>query len=109
MATGIPIVATRVDGAPEAIEDGVNGRLLEPGDVSGMARAVVDLLRDPGRRRKMGAASLPRAAAWDIDAMVRAQEGLYEELLAVASGRDGIISAAAAGAAAPKLPEPRER
>src|SRR5262249_9227854 len=61
MATGIPIVATSVDGAPEAIEDGVNGRLLQPGDVEGLAAAVAQLARDPDRRRAMGAAGIPRA------------------------------------------------
>jgi len=87
MATAVPVVATRVDGAPEAVEDGVNGRLVEPGDVAGLAEAVLSLIRDPDLRRRMGRAGLPRAAAWDIDAMVRAQEGLYEELL----GGSGIL------------------
>ncbi len=81
MATGLPIVATRVDGAPEAIEDGVNGVLLDPGDVEGMAAALLRLVRDPALRRSMGAAGLSRARAWDIDLMVREQERLYEDLL----------------------------
>ena len=81
MATGIPVVATRVDGAPEAIEEGVNGLLLDPGDIRGMCEAVLSLIRDPVRRRRMGLAGLPRAREWDIDEMVRAQERLYERLL----------------------------
>lgn len=81
MATGLPIVATRVDGAPEAIEEGVSGFLFEPGDVPGMAGAVVELIRDPARRRAMGMAGLARAGEWDIDRMVRAQEDLYASLL----------------------------
>ncbi len=81
MATGLPIVATRVDGAPEAVEEGVNGLLFEPGDTAGMASAVVRLVRDPARRREMGRAGIDRAGAWDIDRMVRDQERLYEELL----------------------------
>jgi glycosyltransferase involved in cell wall biosynthesis len=82
MATGLPIVATRVDGAPEAVEEGVNGRLLEPGDIDGMAAALVDLIRSPGERRRMGEAGLKRVPEWDIDRMVRDQEDLYDDLLA---------------------------
>jgi len=96
MATAIPIVATRVDGAPEAIEEGISGRLLEPGDVLGMAEAVIELARDGALRERMGRAGFARAAGWDIDEMVRAQEALYELLR-----RDGILRPAAAGSAAP--------
>lgn len=87
MATGLPIVATRVDGAPEAVEEGVNGRLFEPGDITGMAGAVLALVRDPGLRRRMGRAALERAKDWDIDEMVGAHEDLYDELLGRPSPR----------------------
>lgn len=82
MATGLPVVATRVDGAPEAVEEGVTGHLLEPGDVEGMARKVVDLIRQPDLRRRMGREGRARVEPWDIDRMVRDQEDLYEDLLA---------------------------
>jgi len=81
MASGLPIVATRVDGAPEAVEDGVTGYLLLPGDVEGMARRTLELVRDAGMRRRMGQAAVARTAPWDIDDMVRRQELLYESLL----------------------------
>lgn len=81
MATGLPVVATRVDGAPEAIEEGVTGLLSAPGEIEAMARSVVALIRDPERRRAMGRAGLGRVGEWDIDAMVRSQEALYERLL----------------------------
>ncbi|HEY3175602.1 MAG TPA: glycosyltransferase family 4 protein [Candidatus Polarisedimenticolia bacterium] len=87
MATGLPIVATRVDGAPEAIEEGVTGYLLEPGDVAGLARATIELVRDPALRRRMGQAALARTAPWDIDGMVRRQERLYEGLMAGETAR----------------------
>lgn len=82
MATGLPIVATAVDGAPEAIEEGVTGFLLPPGDVEGLARRTLELLRDADLRRRMGEAARSRVAPWDIDEMVRRQERLYEELAA---------------------------
>jgi glycosyltransferase involved in cell wall biosynthesis len=81
MATGLPIVATRVDGAPEAVEEGVNGYLFEPGDTDGMAAALESLVSQPERRRRLGQAGLGRVAEWDIDGMVRAQEDLYDHLL----------------------------
>ena len=87
MATGLPVVATRVDGAPEAIEDGVNGRLFDPGDIGAMARAVLDLAHDGALRERMGRAGLDRVREWDIDEMVRAQEDLYERLLGRARPR----------------------
>jgi glycosyltransferase involved in cell wall biosynthesis len=81
MATGLPIVATRVDGAPEAIEEGVTGHMLPPRDVDGMARRVLELAGDPGRRIALGAAARKRVSPWDIDRMVRLQEVLYDRLM----------------------------
>ena len=40
MAVGTPVVATRVNGLPEVVRDGVTGRLVEPGDIDGLASAV---------------------------------------------------------------------
>ncbi len=82
MAAGRPVVATRVDGTPEAIVDGRNGFLVDPGDLDGMARRVLELVRDPALRAAQGAAGREHVEEFDQDAMVRAQEQLYEELLA---------------------------
>ncbi len=56
MAAARPVVATRVGGVPELVEDGVTGYLIEPGDVDGFASAVRRLLDDPGLAEKMGRA-----------------------------------------------------
>ena len=82
MAAGRPVVATAVDGSPEAVEDGINGFLAPPGDVGLMAQRVVEILRDPALGARMGAAGRDRADEWDIDRMVRDQETLYDEILA---------------------------
>ena len=57
MACGLPVLATRVPGNVDVVEDGVTGVLVAPGDAAGLARAAVDLLEDPSpapyaRRRR---------------------------------------------------------
>jgi len=86
MAAGRPIVAYRVDGGPEAVAEGVNGFLVDPGDVPGAATRIIDLLKDPERARRMGAAGAERVAEFDADLMVRRQEELYERLVGTATG-----------------------
>ena len=81
MAAGLPAVATRVDGSPEAVREGENGFLIEPGDMDGMAERVLRLLRDEELRRAMGDAGRKRVYAFDIDEMVARQEALYEEMV----------------------------
>jgi glycosyltransferase involved in cell wall biosynthesis len=51
-----PVVATRVGGIPEVVHDGVNGFLVEPGDVDALAARVEALIGDPTLRRAMGEA-----------------------------------------------------
>jgi glycosyltransferase involved in cell wall biosynthesis len=83
MAAGKAIVATRVGGVPEIVEDGVHGLLVEPGDVDGLAAAIAALLRDPARRAELGARALERQRAeLGLDTMLRRLEALYEELYA---------------------------
>jgi glycosyltransferase involved in cell wall biosynthesis len=83
MSCGLPVVATRVGGVPEAIADGVSGRLVPSRDAEALADALGDLLRSPERRAAMGAAG---QAAWRrgfrLEPMVDSVEGLYRELLA---------------------------
>ena len=57
MAAGRPVVATRVGGVPELVEDGVNGFLVPRGDATAMAAAVRRLLEQPQMAAEMGAAS----------------------------------------------------
>lgn len=82
LASGVPVVGTNVDGAAEVVRDGVNGYLVEPGDVGRMAKEVLALLRDPERARQMGRQGQALAEEFDIHQMVRRQEAEYERLLA---------------------------
>ncbi|MDB6088781.1 MAG: mshA 2 [Gammaproteobacteria bacterium] len=56
-----PVVATRIDGIPEIVDDGVTGFLFEPHDVAGMSTAVTRLLEDASLRLQMGTAGRRRA------------------------------------------------
>ncbi|HEY3352223.1 MAG TPA: glycosyltransferase family 4 protein [Polyangia bacterium] len=63
MALGKPVVASRVHGLPELVEDGVTGLLAPVEDDAAVAEAVVALLGDPARRRAMGQAGAQRIRA----------------------------------------------
>jgi len=54
-ASGVPVLATRAGGIPEAVEDGASGLLVPPADVDALAAAWRRLLEDEGLRRKLGA------------------------------------------------------
>lgn len=55
-AARVPIIASRAGGMPEAVRDGVNGLLIAPGDVEGLACAMNRLLDDASLRARMGEA-----------------------------------------------------
>ena len=63
MATGLPVIATRIAGIPELVEEGVSGLLVPPGDAVALAAAIGELLADPDRRAAMGRAGRAKVAA----------------------------------------------
>jgi glycosyltransferase involved in cell wall biosynthesis len=84
LASGTPVVASRVGGLPSAIEDGVTGRLVPEQDATALADALAGLLRDPGLGRTLGTAArahVVQAFGWDryaerlIAAYDRASDG----------------------------------
>lgn len=54
MARGIPSITTRIAAIPEAVSDGWNGILIQPGDAEGLARAILNLTSDPELLSAMG-------------------------------------------------------
>ncbi len=62
-AAGLPVVATRLGGLPEVVEDGVTGVLVPPDDVPALAAAIGGLLADAARRQQFGAAGRDWVAA----------------------------------------------
>jgi glycosyltransferase involved in cell wall biosynthesis len=81
MAVGIPIVATSVDGVPEAVHDGVNGFLVQPGDIQAMVAKILSLLNNPEMVEKMGIQGQKYVQEFDSQRMVAQQEELYQRML----------------------------
>ena len=81
MAAGKPIVASRVGGIPEAVEDGVSGLLVPPGEVAPLAEAIETILQDDHRRRAMERAALARIQSFSLQRTVTLTEQLYRECL----------------------------
>lgn len=78
---GTPVVATRVGGIPEIVDDGIDGVLVPPADSAALAAAITDLLCDEERRRRMSGAGSERIAQrFRFETMVRAYERVYDEL-----------------------------
>jgi len=88
MRAGLPIVASRVGGVPEMIEDGVSGILYDAGDEMALATALERLWRDPELARRLGIASRRR----------------YEERFTLEAMHEGIRQAFVAGGLAGEMP-----
>lgn len=81
MASGLPVVATRVGGADELVVHGETGLLTPPGSPERLAEALHVVLTDAGARRRMGTAARARAASeFSLSSALLAYKHLYEEL-----------------------------
>lgn len=81
MASGKPIVATTAGGIPEVVQDGKTGLLVPPKDPEALATALVSLLKDPERRRRLGEAGLARVRErFSAERMVQDTLGVYERV-----------------------------
>jgi glycosyltransferase involved in cell wall biosynthesis len=63
LAAGVPVVATRVGGVADVVDDGVTGYLVSPGDPASLSRAIVRLLDEPSLGRRFGAEGRARMIA----------------------------------------------
>ena len=79
MATGLPVIATRIAGIGELVEEGQSGFLVPPGDVDTLADRLCALLDDADRRAAMGQAGRARVVEdFDIDAEAARLDRLFE-------------------------------
>ncbi len=95
MGYRLPVIASRIGGPAEIVEDGVTGKLIEPGNSCELADNIVSLLRDPARRKHLGAAGFVRYQKhFTIAREVREYEQLYLELVSPVTARAAAASPA---------------
>ncbi|MER3409103.1 MAG: hypothetical protein C4306_03150 [Thermoleophilia bacterium] len=82
LAVGTPVIATRVGGVAEVVEEGVNGLLVPPGDAQALAQAIRRLLAEPGLRQQLAAKAEDSVARFSPQAVY----GRIESLLLEAAG-----------------------
>jgi glycosyltransferase involved in cell wall biosynthesis len=81
MALGRAVIASRMGGLPELVEEGETGELLPAGDVAAWTSALQRAVQDPERMRRFGAAARHRAAAsYGLDRHVSRVEEAYREV-----------------------------
>jgi len=81
MSYGLPVVASRVGGLPEVVEEGRTGWLVEPGSPVALANAILAAASDPARLERRGLNGRERARQFSVDNMVERTEALYRRLL----------------------------
>ena len=79
---GVPVIASRIGAIPEAVEEGVDGFLFEPGDASELRDYMLRFMDDPGLVPKM-ASRRPKVKSMEDHAME--MEAVYREI--IGSGR----------------------
>ncbi|HOV21519.1 MAG TPA: glycosyltransferase family 4 protein [bacterium] len=82
MATGLPVVATKVSGNIDIIENGINGFLVEPENSEELAKALEKILKDENLARKMGEENRRKIVEnYSIDKIVEKYIALYNNLI----------------------------
>jgi glycosyltransferase involved in cell wall biosynthesis len=82
MATGVPVVATRVEGVPEAVRDGVDGLIAEPNNADDLAAAIGRVVRGDVDRAQLGRnAAAHHAECFSDHAMARGVAEVYRRVL----------------------------
>ncbi|HET9059372.1 MAG TPA: glycosyltransferase, partial [Acidimicrobiales bacterium] len=87
MATGRPVVTTRIAGVGELVEHGISGLLVPPGNVGELVEALRELADDPARRAAMGIAGRRKVEMeFDAGACARQVAAIFARALPGAGG-----------------------
>jgi glycosyltransferase involved in cell wall biosynthesis len=81
MASGLPVIATRVGGVPEIIENNVNGYLVETENPQEIAEALLKLLQDEQLRKYISGNSRKKAEKYRWDKVAATLEEIYQNIL----------------------------
>ncbi|MDP2881157.1 MAG: TIGR03088 family PEP-CTERM/XrtA system glycosyltransferase [Azonexus sp.] len=82
MASGLPVIATKVGGNPELVQEGRTGHLVPAADPGALAQAIINLAQSPDKSRAMGYAGRKRIEAqFSMTAMIDSYQQIYDRLL----------------------------
>ena len=81
MASGLPVIASRVGAVPEVIEDGKNGILIDPGDPGALTRAIKHILNNPELGETLGKSNQEKVKNYGIQHGVDQWGSIYRELV----------------------------
>ncbi len=81
MACEVPVVATRVGGLPELVSPGETGELFSVGDIEGMARGALEMLKEKNLEQLRGAARQRAVTSYSAEKIVPLYEDYYQEIL----------------------------
>ena len=81
MAMARPVVASRIGGLSDIVEDGVTGLLVPPGDVHALQQAIQTLMSDPAQRERMGRKARQRVTLFQAKTVVSRIEQTYNDVL----------------------------
>ena len=90
MSRGRAVVATRVRGTRDLVDDGVTGLLVEPGSARAVGAAITAVLSNPELGARLGAAASRRVGhEFSVDAMTRQYASIYEQVIGSTYAEDG--------------------
>ena len=83
MGTGLPIIASQVQGITDLVKTSINGELFDPGDVKQLVKHLVKLIEDGEKRVKMGKKSTELAQGYDWKNIAQSYSELYEQVIKI--------------------------
>lgn len=89
LLTGTPVIASRIGGLTDIVDDGETGYLVPPGDTRALADAMRTLIADPALRRRMGRLGAERVGRFRESAVIPGYERIYADVLAERAARTG--------------------